>query len=234
MKKLENIAFAFVAVLLMTSAFYLPRSSAVIQGHSPLVIQGHSPIDLLVIYIPTNQMVGCVAEPCSLTQNFVDNLSSTSPPAISVTFNFGEPENVTITNPPIGDWEVRYIGTGTGSFNITISSCLSEDSQPSSISGLHTRPPPTHDDEECDADEMSVVTVNGTTQPGATGSVLFSLSLGGTVSQTSTTGVPEFPYAVPVVVSIALVALFSLRGFRSKRTRWIAREGRSGFRSAAT
>ncbi|MGD0478300.1 MAG: hypothetical protein ABSB29_09085 [Nitrososphaerales archaeon] len=202
LKKMAGGVIAFCAlVLLLLGA---PAGYAIIQGHSPspLIIQGHSPIVMLVTD-PYGNQIGCTAVPCTSTgsPNFVNTMPGSEAPA---TYDFPS-NNITITSPFIGTWTVKYIGTGTGEFTITATSCPAYEG------------PMYMTDGEFGCEEPQTLTIlSGSVTAGQSGSGTFVLNGDGSMSQSSFT-IPEFPVGVPVVVSVLLVGIIALRAFDSRR-----------------
>ncbi len=154
---------------------------------------------------PYGNQIGCTALPCTSTEspNFVNTIPDSEGPA---TYDFAS-NNITIANPFVGTWTVEYIGTGTGNFTITATSCPVEEG-PSIVT-----------DSALGCEEPQTLTiVSGTVTAGQSGSGTLVLNDDGSMSQSSFT-VPEFLGGVPVVVSVLLVGIIALRAFDSRRGR---------------
>jgi hypothetical protein len=201
LKKMACGVFALCALLLLLLA--APTGYAIIQGHArfPLIIQGHSPIVMLVTD-PFGNQIGCTAEPCTSTEspNYVNTMPDSEAP---VTYDFPS-NNITITSPFIGTWTVEYIGTGTGDFTITATSCPVYEG------------PMYMTDGESGCEPQTLTVLSGSVTEGQSGSGTFTLFEDGSMSLGSYS-IPEFLVGVPVVVSVLLVGIIALRAFDSRR-----------------
>jgi hypothetical protein len=200
LKKMVCGVLALCALLLLLSV--APAGYAIIQGHArfPLIIQGHSPIVILVTD-PYGNQIGCTAVPCTSTRspNFVNTIPSSEAPA---TYNFPS-NNVTITNPFFGTWTVEAIGTGTGGFTITVTSCPDDEIRMTNGNLFCEHP-------------QTLTILSGSVIEGQSGSGTFALNQDGSLSQESF-AIPEFPMGVPVMVSVLLVGIIALKAFDSRR-----------------
>jgi hypothetical protein len=182
---MRNLLFSAALFLLLTFVAS-PSVNAIVQGHSPspLIVQGHSPI-VLLLTDPNGFQIGCTNVPCTSTgsTNFVDTIPASEGPAI---YDFTT-NTITITSPVTGTWTVEFIGTGTGTFTITVTTFPN---------GGDT--------------SVTLTIVSGSTSNGQVGSTTFTINADGTITPFST-GVPEFPWGMGLMVSALIVGLALLR-----------------------
>jgi hypothetical protein len=201
------------AVLVLFLALVaIPSANAVVQGHTAFVVQGHSPIVLLVTD-PNGYQIGCDAVPCTSTSspNFINTIPTGTPynegPA---TYDFTT-NTITISNPVAGPWTVEYIGTSSGTFTITVTSCPETGGATGGSGGGQT-------ESGCGnaGNPLTLTLVSGTVTLGQTGSASLTYNADGTITLPSE-GVPEFPLGLGVTVVVLFVGISLLRSSRHLR-----------------
>ena len=195
-----------LSTLLILSVAILFAAGLIIPSSFAMVIQGHSPINILVTD-PNGNQTGC------LNGNNFTNIPTSTYNGCGST-----PQTVTIAEPTPGVYTVQWFstlsGTEQGQFSITVTSCPQDNSDSSNSGHFEQACAPT-DPDDTSTTTATIVTETSITGS-ASGSVTFTLNNDGSISQTPTTGVPEFPgFASAAIAALGIFSLFLV--LRAKR-----------------
>jgi hypothetical protein len=168
---------------------------------------------VLLVTDPNGYQIGCNAVPCTSTSspNFINTIPTGTPynegpAAYDFTTN-----TITISNPVAGTWTVEYIGTSSGTFTITVTSCPETGGATGGSGRSQTEP-------GCgnSGSPSTLTLVSGTVTMGQKGSTSLTYSADGTITLFSE-GVPEFPLGLGITVLVVFVGLSLFRSSRHLR-----------------